>query len=329
MYKGQTVGVVIPAYNEAGFVGEVIATVPAFVDRIYAVDDASTDDTWAEITERAQYVNNRQREAALATADGGVSYRQRVVTARHEQNRGVGATIKTGYRLAVEDGIDVVAVMNADGQMDPDILDRIVDPVAEGRAAYAKGNRLERPAYRAAMSRWRLFGNAILTLLTKIASGYWGMMDPQNGYTAVSREALETIDLDAVYDRFGFCNDMLVHMNVHRFRIVDVDMPAVYGEETSHIEYSSFVPQLSFLLARQFLWRLRVRHLDDGVHPLAACYGFGATAILAGFGHGVRSLWNAGEGGRTATYGLLFGVVMFVLAVLFDSRDNADLEVEE
>ncbi|ELY83032.1 glycosyltransferase family 2 protein, partial [Natrinema gari] len=146
MYKGDRIGVVVTAYDEASFVGRVIETVPDFVDRIYAVDDRSPDDSWAVIRRAAERVNEEaegETLPAVAAADGGDD--RRVVPIRHAENRGYGAAVKTGYRRAAEDGMDVVAVMNGDGQMDPAILDRIVDPVVTGEVEYAKGNRLLRP----------------------------------------------------------------------------------------------------------------------------------------------------------------------------------------
>lgn len=262
MYKGKHVAVVVPAYNEERFVGEVIETVPGFVDRIYPVDDCSTDDTWHEIRTAAARVNVETEPAPELTGvtDGGRP--DRVVPLRLDRNRGVGGAIKEGYRRALADGADVIAVMNGDGQMDPAQLDRLLEPVVEGRAAYAKGNRLQSSEHWTGMSRWRLFGNVLLTQLTRIASGYWQMTDPQNGYTAVSAAALEAIDLDAVYERYGFLNDMLVRLNATDVRIADVEMRAIYGDESSSIRYSRFVPRLSALLLTGFLWRLRRKYAD-------------------------------------------------------------------
>ena len=282
MYEGKTIAVVVPAYNEAGFVGEVIETVPAFVDRVYSVDDGSSDGTWDEIRRAAEYENNRLTRPLTPSPspDGGAAFEPRVVAIRHEGNQGVGAAIKTGYRRALDDGIDVVAVMNGDGQMAPAILDRIIDPVVSEIADYAKGNRLSEPADRHTMSNWRLFGNFLLTGLTRVASGYWGMTDPQNGYTAISREALETIDVDALHDNYGFCNDVLVRLNAANLRVADVPMEAVYGDEDSHIRYSTFVPGLSWLLLRDFLWRL---HRSYGpAHSVPALYLLGAVGTVVG-----------------------------------------------
>jgi len=297
MYENTTVGVVVPAHNEAAHIGEVIESIPSFVDRCYVVDDCSTDGTWAEII--AQVEPNVPRP--VVTADGGVDrdlpdgpvsegatpaadagevgiarsstgegsgvglsaspgpdgeYEDTVVPVRHRVNRGRGGAVKTGYHLALVEGMDVVAVMDGDGQMDPDVLDRIIDPVVAGDADYAKGNRLVDADHWAAMSRWRLFGNAVLTLLTKVASGYWRMRDPQNGYTAVSAETLADVGVDHLYEDYGFLNDVLVRLRAHGKRVVDVPMTAVYEDEESGIQYRSFVPKLSALLLWGFLWRL-------------------------------------------------------------------------
>ncbi|WP_293030910.1 glycosyltransferase family 2 protein, partial [Natronococcus sp.] len=211
MYGGRTIAVVVPAYDEAGFVGDVLETIPDYVDRVYAVDDRSRDRTWVEITDRATRLNREatadRGRGTLVANDG--AFERRIVPIRHERNRGVGAAITTGYRRAISDGIDVTAVMAGDGQMDPAYLPALLDPIVDGEADYAKGNRLTDGGYRAEMPRFRLVGNAILTVLTRIASGYWRIGDPQNGYAAISRRALERLDLDAVYDRYGYPNDLL------------------------------------------------------------------------------------------------------------------------
>ena len=328
MYEGTSVGVVVPAYNEEGFVGRVIDTIPNFVDRVYVVDDRSTDGTWAEICEHAERTN---QVAEPALADGGLTFDQPIVPIRHEINRGVGGSIKTGYQAALEDDVDVIAVMNGDGQMDPAILDRIIDPVVSGEADYAKGNRLLYPEYREGMSTWRFFGNSVLTLLTKIASGYWKMMDPQNGYTAISADALEDIGMEHVYEDYGFCNDVLVKLNARNLRIADVAMPAVYGEETSSIKYSTFIPKVSSLLLRDFLWRLKVKYLVMDFHPLALCYLVGALAAASGLGIGVGSLLEDATPTEALARSLptvLLGVGFVLAAMVMDLRENKDLEIQ-
>jgi len=271
MYKDAYVGVVIPAYNEESFIGEVIDSVPDFVDRLYVVDDCSTDDTWEEIKARAaEQAVVPEGSGGVELTDGGHSvspfpesepeFDRTVVPVSHSVNRGRGGAVKTGYQLALVEGIDIVAVMDGDGQMDPDILNRMLDPIVDGEADYTKGNRLVGPDHWEEMSNWRLFGNFVLTALTKVASGYYRVRDPQNGYTAVSVEVLEDIELGDVYEDYGFLNDMLVRLGAHNKRVVDVTMEAIYDDEESGIQYHSFIPTLSLLLLRMFLWRLWVRY---------------------------------------------------------------------
>ncbi|WP_227354036.1 glycosyltransferase family 2 protein [Haladaptatus salinisoli] len=321
MYEGNTVAVVVPAYNEEGFVGRVIDTVPNFVDRVYAVDDCSTDGTWEEIREHA--------EQAAPVADGGAvateAFDRRVVPIRHSENRGVGAAIKTGYRRACEDGIDVTAVMAGDGQMDPEMLSRIIQPVVDGRADYAKGNRLSTPGFREGMSPWRSFGNWLLTFLTKVASGYWTMVDPQNGYTAISGRALSALDIEDVYDDYGFANALLIRLNVHEMRIADVTMPAVYGNEHSTIRYSTFVPKLSALLLWGFLWRLKAKYLVRDFHPLTFLYGLGTVGV----GAGALSLLRRRREGSDGVTAALLGGACLALAMVFDRAENEHLEVRD
>jgi glycosyltransferase involved in cell wall biosynthesis len=318
MYRENRVAVVVPAYNESGFVGEVIETVPDFVDRVYAVDDRSTDDTWAEILASADRMNTSDR-VDTPLADGGQGDDGFVVTIRHEQNTGVGGAIKTGYRRAYADGMDAVAVMNGDGQMDPAILDRIVEPIVSGRADYAKGNRLTTTTDRRGMPGVRLFGNLVLSLLTKIASGYWRMLDPQNGYTAISRRALETLEIDDLYDQYGFANDVLIHCNAAGLRVADVPMRARYGDERSHIRMSTFVPNVSRLLLSGLLWRLRTRYLVFDFHPLVALFPLALFGFLAGLvGAGAVAL-GVGSAGDDALARTLVLAVVGISAMLFST----------
>ncbi|RLM54031.1 glycosyltransferase family 2 protein [Halobellus sp. Atlit-31R] len=325
MYEKNTVGVVVPAYNEEGFVGEVIETLPSFVDRAYVIDDCSTDGTWGEIRAAAERVN--------ADVDADAPYQDRVSPLQHDHNRGVGGAIKTGYKHALADGIDVVAVMGGDGQMRPEDLPCYLDPIVAGEADYTKGNRLLNREFRRGMPSWRLFGNWILTFLTKVASGYWRTMDPQNGYTAISKEALEAIDVDRMYEGYGYCNDLLVRLNVAGLRVGDVPRAANYGDETSSIRYHTYIPRVSAMLLRDFLWRLRVKYLVRRFHPLALLYGIGSVTTSVGAVSLLRSILrrrseSGSNAGRTLSSALLLvvGWIGLVLAMVFDLRENADLE---
>jgi hypothetical protein len=252
-----------------------------------------------------------------------------IVSIRHKENSGVGAAIKTGYRRVIEDGLDVAVVMNGDGQMDPDVCHRLLDPVVTGRAAYAKGNRLLAREQFAEMSRFRLFGNFLLSYLTKAASGYWKLMDPQNGYTAISVTALDTIALDGLCDRYGFCNDLLIALNTHRLTVADVSIEAIYGEETSTIRYRRFIPRVSGLLLTGLYWRLRTRYLVWDFHPLVALYAVGALGTV-GSVLGTVGAISAGKtvlGVLLATTLLVLSMALLAFGSIFDLLANADLEL--
>ncbi|MDS0258346.1 glycosyltransferase family 2 protein [Haloarcula sp. S1CR25-12] len=276
MYEETSLGVVIPAYNEAGFIGDVIDSVPNYVSAVVVIDDHSTDGTWEEIHEHIGDTRSRVtgETARKSRSDGGTrtmaaaeppsEFDRRTVTVRHTTNRGRGAAIKTGYRIAQTMELDVVAVIDGDGQMDPAILDRIVDPVVNDEADYAKGDRLVSPRHCREMSRWRLFGNTLLTWLTRVASGKWGVRDPQNGYTAISAEALDAIAIEELYEDYGFLNDLLIRLDANNMEVADVAMQAVYSDETSGIRYRHFAPNLSLLLLRGFVWRLWYKYVASG-----------------------------------------------------------------
>ncbi|ELZ98029.1 dolichyl-phosphate beta-D-mannosyltransferase [Haloferax mucosum ATCC BAA-1512] len=329
MYRGNTVGVVVPAYNEERFVGEVIDTVPSFVDRIYAVDDRSTDRTWDVIRSYATRANKHDRnepETPLAP-DGGEQADHRVIPIRHPVNRGRGAAVKTGYERALADEMDIIVVMDGDGQMDPEIMTSLIDPVADGTADYAVGDRLAGPTHWRGMPVWRLFGNLVLSGLTRIASGYWHIRDPQNGYTVLSAAALSDLDRDRLYDRYGFLNDLLVHLNVAEKRVATVPMNARYGDEESGIEYTTFVPGLSFLLLRDFLWRLRVRYGSTVVHPVIVLYVLGVVGVVAGTLRLGRRLVSRTKPERREVAGVAGGLTSLAGAMLLDRRENERLKV--
>jgi len=308
-YRGERIAVVIPAYNEEKLIGEVLAGIPDYVTRVYAVNDGSTDRTGTIID-------------AYARRDA------RVVPIHHNPNRGVGAAITAGYKQAVEDGMDIAAVMAGDNQMDPGYLPSLLDPIVDGRADYAKGNRLISDAYRAGMSGWRSFGNSLLTFLTKVASGYWQMMDPQNGYTAISVKALKVLPLDGIYQGYGYCNNLLVWLNIYGMRVQDVAIPARYGREKSGIKYSTYIPRVSKLLLGNFFLRLKTKHILMGFHPLAFFYFAGAVLAPLGLAGGAITFWEKFVMGESVLFvhGVLsflmfmMGMQFLLFAMLFDMQ---------
>ena len=312
MLEGKRVAVVVPAFDEERLIGTTLAGIPDFVDRVFVVDDASTDGT---------------ADKARAAGDA------RVEVIAHERNEGVGAAILTGYRRALEEGIDVTAVMAGDNQMEAADLEAIVRPVALGEVDYAKANRLFTGRAWELIPRTRYLGNAVLSLLTKIASGYWHVADSQSGYTAIDRKTLELLDLDRIYRRYGFPNDMLVHLNVINARVRDVPSRPVYGVgESSGIRLRRVVPAISWLLTKAFFWRMREKYVIRDFHPLVFFYVFGILFSLLGLALGVtvtilRILGNDLTVATVVLVALLLmmGLLFTLFAMLFDMESNRDL----
>jgi len=312
MLEGKSVAVVVPAHDEEQLIGATVAGIPSFVDRIFVVDDASRDAT----VERARALGDPRVEVVV-----------------HEKNLGVGAAIVTGYKRALASHVDVTAVMAGDNQMDPDDLEAIVEPVARGEGEYAKANRLFTGRAWELIPRHRYLGNAALSFLTKIASGYWHVADSQSGYTAIAREALEELDLERIYPRYGFPNDMLVHLNVYGARVRDVPSRPVYGVgEQSGIKLWKVIPTMSWMLFKAFLWRLKTKYVIRDFHPLVLFYFLGLILTFAGLGLGiaVTVLRILGNGITPATVVLvalllISGIQFLLFAMLFDMESNRDL----
>lgn len=261
MYKEYKIGVVVPAYNEEKLIKVTIETIPDFVDRIYIVDDGSTDNT---------------SNIIKAVKDS------RIHLIQHNPNKGLGASIASGYKKALEENMGIVAVMAGDNQMDPHQLQNLITPIIDGKADYTKGNRIRSKEYRVGMSKWRFFGNAILSFLTKIGTGYWQILDSQNGYTAISKKALERIDLNNIYPYYGYNADILTKLNIYDFNVIDVDMPARYGTEKSKIKYGRYMFKVSLMLIKNFFLRLKMKYMIFNFHPLVLFYMCGMISTLIG-----------------------------------------------
>jgi glycosyltransferase involved in cell wall biosynthesis len=311
MYEGKTVAVVVPAYDEEALVGSTVARIPAFVDRIIVVDDASRD----------------------ATAERAGAGGERVEVIVHERNEGVGAAIVTGYKRAIAEQVDVTCVMAADGQMDPDDLETLVSAVASGEVDYAKANRLFTGQAWELIPRTRYLGNAVLSFLTKIASGYWHVADSQSGYTAVNLETLRLLDLDRIYRRYGFPNDLLVHLNVWNRRVRDYPSRPIYGVgERSGIRLRRVVPRISWLLLKGFFWRMGQKYVIRDFHPLVLFYSLGLLLLVAGFllglvEVGLRIAGNAIPFATIVLVALLVisGLQLLLFAMWFDMESNKEL----
>jgi glycosyltransferase involved in cell wall biosynthesis len=258
MYRDKKIGVVVLAYNVEEHIAAVLETMPPYVDAVYVVNDGSSDSTTDIV--RAFAVHE-----------------SRVSLLSHAVNRGPGAALTTGYGRAFADGMDIVVKIDGDNQMPLDEMANLVDPLVSGSADYAKGNRLVDAKHRETMPRFRLVGNLMLTWLTRVASGNWHVSDPQNGYVAISHGALSITGWD-LYPYYGYLNHMLVRLQVHNLVVADVPMVARYGCEKSAIRLHRYVPKVSGLMMRLFLWRMthRFRVVDRPVEvspigPTAHC----------------------------------------------------------
>lgn len=272
---GARVAVLIPAYNEERQIPLVLAGIPDFVDLIVVVDDASTDST-RNVVRSAQKDDDRIHLVEL------------------DENRGVGGALAVGYQWARDHGVDVAVSMDADGQMNPDEMTDLIRPILDGRADYTKGNRLVRQEAWGKIPKIRLFGNAVLSLVTKIASGYWSVADSQSGYSAASRYMLEHLPWDHVYPRYGRPNDVLVHANVIDCRVADIPIDAIYGVgERSSMRIAKVTFSIAFLLFRRFWWRLYRKYVLLDFHPLVFFYVLASITGLVAAGLSVRliTLW--------------------------------------
>ncbi len=300
-----SVGVVVPAYRAEASIGEVLRGIPASVDRIFVVDDASPD---------------RTVQAAEAASDA------RVRVLRHDENRGVGGAMKTGYLAALEAGCDVVVKMDSDGQMDPALLPELLRPLATGDAGYAKGNRLASLQASRAMPRRRLFGNLFLSLATKAVSGYWSLLDPTNGFTAIRSDVLRRLDLKHVEERYFFETSMLVELHLLRVPVRDVLMPARYQGETSSMRLLPISLEFGARLTAALLRRLWLEYVVLDFRPASAFAVAGL--LLVGFGggfgafHWYRSIFElrAASAGTVMVAALpfLLGMQLLLQALVLD-----------
>ncbi len=311
MLDNKTIAVVVPAYNEETQIGMVIETMPDFVDRIIIVNDNSTDKT---LEKAASFLSTDHNKTSVKVSRKAVEpnfYNQaelilqelnekemeyftpstlfnknpendRIIIISNSPNAGVGGSIARGYKWCKDYNIECTAVMAGDGQMDPGELKKICMPVVNEEVDYVKGNRLIHGSANLYIPKTRFLGNSILSLVTKIAAGYWRISDTQTGYTAISNEALNSIKLYKIYKRYGMPNDMLVKLNMAYCTIREVPIKPVYriGEQ-SKMKVSKVIPKISFLLLRLFFKRIWVKYFIKDFHPLFILYNMGFVLLFA------------------------------------------------
>lgn len=339
MYRNHTIGVVVPAYNEEEFLADVVRDIPEFVDAVFLVDDASTDGTWGEagkvmreqsdgrptIPTTTSLVERDQTSFGTRVADAETI--GHITRLRHRENRGAGGAIKTGYLAALVRDIDVIVTIDGDGQMDSDRMPSLLEPIVAGQAEYAKGNRFANSDVLHEMPPFRLFGNILLTGLTRISSGYWGLSDPQNGFTAISRDALRVADIESIWEYYGYMNQLVARLNAENIRIADVPMPATYGDEESSIDYGQYIRRVSVLLLVSFFQRLWKKHGHPDYH--STLFGY-AGGTLVGVVSLLRVVLSAATKRSRASateiaWGVILGTVVIAIAALLDRDTEPDV----
>jgi glycosyltransferase involved in cell wall biosynthesis len=316
MYSNHTIAIVVPAYNEENLINKVIETMPSYVDYIVVVDDCSKDCTVDRIREHVE------------------GQPERIILIQHEVNQGVGGAIASGYVWCRDHNIDIAGVMAGDAQMDPEDLPAILDPIVSGRADYTKGNRLFTGDAWNQIPRIRYLGNAALSLLTKIASGYWRVADSQCGYTAINHKALKMIHWDQMYKRYGMPNDLLVRLNIFNFRVVDVPVkPIYYTGAKSGIKPLRMIPRLSIFLLKLFVYRMVQKYIIRDFHPLVFFYAF-STVLLGLFAPILTArlliMWAINNkippiNALTVIVVVITGLQFLLFAMQFDMEYNKDL----
>ena len=315
MYKNKTVGVVVPCYNEETQISIVIDTMPDFVDKIVIVDDVSKDKT-VEIVK---------------------SYKEKfpgkIELICHEVNKGVGGAISTGYIWCRDNKLDVATVMAGDAQMDPNDLPSLLDPVVDDKTDYSKGNRLISGEAWKKIPTVRYFGNTALTLMTKIASGYWHVTDSQTGYTVINRKALKLLPLEDIFPRYGMPNDFLVTLNIFNMRVMDVPINPLYGVgERSKMTIHRTIPSLLKLMTHLFLRRMLRKYIIRDFHPLIFFYFMSFVLSLFAIplsikiiylffaGHNITPINALGTG-----FAIVMSLQFLLFAMWFDMDYNRDL----
>jgi glycosyltransferase involved in cell wall biosynthesis len=304
MINDKTIAVVVPCYNEETQIQMVIENMPEFVDRIIIVNDNSTDDTSKIVLKlinsikfkspikidspkvipnfynKAEQVLEEKNDSEIKNFTPhdivkNTDFKNKIILINHNQNAGVGAAIATGYKWCKDKAIDCTAVMAGDGQMDPSELKSICLPVIEEGIDYVKGNRLIHRSAWLVIPKIRYFGNSILSILTKLASGYWHVSDTQTGYTAISKKAINSIRLYDIYKSYGMPNDILVKLNIAFCTLREVEIKPVYqiGEQ-SKMKIFKVIPRVSWLLIKSFFKRLWIKYLFRDFHPLFLLYNF-------------------------------------------------------
>jgi glycosyltransferase involved in cell wall biosynthesis len=363
--NNKTIAVVVPCYNEETQIEMVIKTMPDFVDRIVVINDCSKDKT-AEVVQsfwKTEYNNTEikispvsyeisnsnfnkaeliikklseiEKKKCPAVEINNNNYeKDRIVLLNHKKNSGKGAGIVTGYKWCKDHGFDCIATMDGDGQMDPEELESICNPIINEGVDYAKGNRLIHRSALLVIPKIRLFGNSVLSILTKLASGYWRVSDTQTGYTAISNRALASINIHKIYRSYGYPNDMLIKLNIAMCTIKEVKIKPIYDiGENSKMKISKVIPRVSWLLFKSFFKRLWLKYLFRDFHPLFLLYNLSFILFISSVPYGIKIfkhvfIWETSANPVTVlafVFLLTSCFQSFLFAMWMDIQDNERL----
>jgi len=259
MYKNSKIAVIIPAFNEELLIGETLTGLPSWMDYIIVIDDCSKDKT-PKILESYQNKDSR------------------IIIINHRSNLGLGQSLIDGYLRSLETDADITVVMAGDNQMDPLDLPNLLDKLIDEKYDYVKGNRLLHQNV-SAMPKYRFIGNSILTILTKFATGYYFMMDPQCGYTAINNKVLKNIPIQNMTKGYGYNADILCMLNIQGYSVADVEVKPIYDREKSKIKLWKYIPKTSWILINLFFRRLWKRYVVLDFHPLVLFWLFSFISI--------------------------------------------------
>ena len=307
-----SIAVVIPCYRVKGHVLDVIARVPQTVDRIYCVDDACPDGSGRLIQEQ--------------------SHDPRVSVLFHEKNRGVGGATKTGYLAARADRCDIAVKIDGDGQMNPELIPAFVRPIVAGRCDYTKGNRFFRIEDVRNMPSIRLVGNAVLSFLSKLSTGYWRLFDPTNGFTAIHLSLLDVLPLEKIAERYFFETDLLFRLNIARCVVHDVPMSSVYADERSNLSIRRVALPFVWGHARNLTKRIFYEYFLRDFHLASVEFILGPLLLLSGAIFGAEHWWLSSMSGTAATPGtvmipalmIIIGMQLLLAALAFDISNEPD-----
>ncbi len=292
-FSGARIAVVIPSYKVTRHIADVIAAIPPFVWRIYVIDDACPNGS-------GKFIEANVRD-------------DRVSVLYHPQNQGVGGAVMTGYRVAIKDGAEVIVKVDGDGQMDPSLISNFVEPILAGETDYTKGNRFFDLEEIRVMPGVRLFGNAVLSLMAKISTGYWDLFDPTNGYTAIHADVARHLPFTKISKRYFFETDILFRLNTLRAVVVDVPMSAKYGEEVSSLKISKIIGEFLFKHVRNFFKRIFYNYYLRDLSLASIELPLGLLLLLFGSGFGLYSWYDSAQENAVTSAGTVMLAALPIL----------------